>query len=46
MELAVDLPFVYDKTLYYRNPRLTNVRNNFALGSYYDAVNIGVSDGK
>jgi len=46
MELAVDLPFVYDKTLYYRNPRLTNVRNNFALGSYYDAVNVGVSDGK
>jgi len=46
MELAVQLPFVYDKTLYYRNPRLTNVRNNFALGSYYDAVNIGVSDGK
>ncbi len=26
------LPFVYDKTLYYRNPRLTNVRNDFALG--------------
>ncbi|HEV2887426.1 MAG TPA: hypothetical protein VGX49_10980, partial [Jatrophihabitans sp.] len=46
MELAVDLPFIYDKTLYYRNPRLTNVRNNFALGSYYDAVNVGVSDGK
>ena len=43
---AVMLPFVYDKTLYYRNPRLTNVRNNFALGSYYDAVNIGVNDGK
>jgi peptide/nickel transport system substrate-binding protein len=46
MELAVDLPFVYDKTLYYRNERLTNVRNNMALGSYYDFVNIGVSDGK
>lgn len=46
MELAVDLPFIYDKTLYYRNPRLTNVRNNMALGSYYDFVNIGVSDGK
>ena len=40
------LPFEYDKTLYYRNPRLTNVRNDFALGSYYDFVNIGVSDGK
>lgn len=46
MQDAVMLPFVYDKTLYYRNPRLTNVRNNFALGSYYDFVNIGVSDGK
>lgn len=30
------------KKPYYRNPRLTNVRNNFALGSYYDAVNVGV----
>ena len=46
MSDAVMLPFVYDKTLYYRNPRLTNVRNNFALGSYYDFVNIGVNDGK
>src|SRR4029079_5021823 len=35
MSGAVMLPFVYDKTLYYRNPRLTNVRNDFALGSYY-----------
>ncbi len=43
---AVNLPFLYDKSLYYRNPRLTNVRNNFALGSTYDFVNIGVSDGK
>ena len=43
---AVMLPFLYDKTLYYRNPRDTNVRNNFALGSYYDAVNVGVNDGK
>lgn len=46
MSQAVMLPFLYDKTLYYRNPRLTNVRNNFAQGSYYDFVNIGVSDGK
>jgi peptide/nickel transport system substrate-binding protein len=46
MQDAVALPFVYDKTLYYRNPRLTNVRNNMAIGSYYDFVNIGVSDGK
>lgn len=46
MQDAVMLPFVYDKTLYYRNPRMTNVRNDFALGSYYDFVNIGVNDGK
>ena len=46
MNNAVDLPFLYDKSLYYRNPRLTNVRNNFALGSAYDFVNIGVDDGK
>ena len=46
MELAVDLPYIYDKTLFYRNPRLTNVRTNFSQGSYYDVVNIGTSDGK
>ena len=46
MSQAVLLPFLYDKTLYYRNPRLTTVRNDFALGSYYDFVNIGVNDGK
>jgi len=46
MSDAVMLPYIYDKTLYYRNPRDTNVRNNFALGSYYDAVNVGVNDGK
>jgi peptide/nickel transport system substrate-binding protein len=46
MELANTVPYVYDKTLYYRNPRLTNVYNDFALGSYYDFVNMGVSDGK
>jgi len=46
MNDAVMLPFLYDKTLYYRNPRLTNVRNNFALGSYYDTVNIGVNNGQ
>jgi peptide/nickel transport system substrate-binding protein len=46
MNDAVMLPFLYDKTLYYRNPRLTNVRNDFALGSYYDAVNIGVNNGQ
>ncbi|HET6209863.1 MAG TPA: ABC transporter substrate-binding protein [Jatrophihabitans sp.] len=46
MSDAVMLPYLYDKTLYYRNPRLTNVRNNFALGSYYDTVNIGVNNGQ
>ena len=24
--------------------RITNVRNNFAMGSYYDSVNIGAGD--
>jgi len=43
MQQAVMLPFVFDKSLYYRNPRLTNVRINFAEGSYYDFVNMGVS---
>jgi peptide/nickel transport system substrate-binding protein len=46
MSDAVMLPYVYDKSLYYRNPRLTNVRVNFGEGSYYDMVNLGVSDGK
>jgi peptide/nickel transport system substrate-binding protein len=46
MQLAVNLPYVYDKTLFYRNPRLTNVRINFGEGSYYDVVNMGTSDGK
>jgi hypothetical protein len=40
------LPYVYDKTLFYRNPRMTNVRVNFALGGYYDFVNAGTADGK
>lgn len=43
MKDAVMIPFVYDKTLFYRNPKMTNVRNNFALGGYYDFVNIGVN---
>jgi peptide/nickel transport system substrate-binding protein len=43
MKDAVMLPYVYDKTLYYRNPEMTNVRVNFALGGYYDFVNIGVT---
>jgi peptide/nickel transport system substrate-binding protein len=46
MKDAVMLPYVYDKTLFYRNPRLTNVTCLFAWGGYYDYVNMGVSDGK
>ena len=46
MKDAVMLPYVYDKTLFYRNPRLTNVTTSFAFGGYYDFVNAGVSDGK
>ena len=44
MELAVLLPFAYDKFVTYRNPRLTNVRLNVAHGSVYDIVNLGVND--
>jgi peptide/nickel transport system substrate-binding protein len=43
MKDAVMLPYVYDKTLFYRNPAMTNARINFALGGYYDFVNAGVS---
>lgn len=43
MSDAVMIPYVYDKTLFYRNPQMTNVRVNFALGGYYDFVNAGVS---
>jgi peptide/nickel transport system substrate-binding protein len=46
MQDAVMLPYVYNKSLFYRNPRLTNVRCDFAVGGYYDVVNIGTSDGK
>ena len=42
MESAVLLPFVADKALDYRGPRLTNVYINQAFGQY-DLVNIGVS---
>ena len=46
MKDAVMLPYVYDKQLTYRNPRLTNVTCLFAFAGYYDFVNMGVSDGK
>ena len=40
---AVDLPILFGKSLYYRNPRLTNVTSDNALAfGIYDFVNIGV----
>jgi peptide/nickel transport system substrate-binding protein len=43
MATATYLPLVYEKTLYYRNPRLTNVTCDNALASgIYDFVNVGV----
>jgi peptide/nickel transport system substrate-binding protein len=46
MDNAVYLPFLWDAAYYYRNPRLTNIYLTPALGTYYDYVNIGTSDGK
>lgn len=47
METAQFLPTRFDKTLWFRNKRLTNVTANNALGfGAYDVVNVGVSDGK
>ena len=43
MQDAVYIPYVFDKSLFWRSSRLTNVRVNFAVGSYYDWVNMGVS---
>lgn len=43
MKNAVYLPILFGKDLYYRNPRLTNVRsNNVQAFGIYDFVNIGV----
>ncbi len=43
MATASDLPYIWGKYLYYRNPRMTNVTANFALAfGIYDFVNIGV----
>jgi peptide/nickel transport system substrate-binding protein len=42
---AVYLPVQFDKTFYYRNPRLTNIYLNGGVGNYYDYVNVG-TDGK
>jgi peptide/nickel transport system substrate-binding protein len=43
MEAAVIMPFVYEKTLNYRNPRLTNVYVHKAFG-FYDFQALGVSE--
>jgi len=44
MDSATYLPFIWEKTLYYRNPRMTNVTCNNALAfGIYDFVNVGVS---
>jgi peptide/nickel transport system substrate-binding protein len=45
MEGAYYLPFVVDKALNYRNPRLTNIYEHQAL-SMIDFQALGVSDGK
>jgi len=45
MDAAVYLPFQFDKSLYYRNARLTNIYLNGGVGNYYDYVNIGVGGG-
>ena len=38
------LPILYEKTLYYRNPRMTNVTSDNALAfGIYDFVNVGVT---
>ncbi len=41
MSNAVYLPVQFDKTFYYRNPRLTNIYLNGGVGNYYDYVNVG-----
>ena len=45
MEGAYYLPFVFDKALNYRNPRLTNVYIHDTFGMV-DFQSLGVSDGK
>ena len=47
MTTAQFLPTRFDKTLWFRSKRMTNVTSNNALGfGAYDVVNIGVNDGK
>ena len=45
MDTAALLPFVYDKALNYRNPRLTNVYVYKYFGEW-DFASLGVNDGK
>jgi peptide/nickel transport system substrate-binding protein len=45
MDTATMLPFVYDKALNYRNPRLTNVYVHEYWGET-SFGSLGVSDGK
>jgi peptide/nickel transport system substrate-binding protein len=45
VEGAYYIPFLFDKALNYRNPRLTNVYVHSAFGQY-DFQALGVSDGK
>jgi len=45
MQSATELPFVYDKALNYRNPRLTNVYAYKYFGEW-NFGSLGVSDGK
>jgi peptide/nickel transport system substrate-binding protein len=45
MQDAVYLPFLYDKTLYYHNPHLTNLMLNGGIGMYYDYVQLGFDNG-
>jgi peptide/nickel transport system substrate-binding protein len=43
MDSAVYVPLYWTKTLYYRNPEMTNVTCNNALAfGIYDFVNIGI----
>jgi len=46
MAQAVYIPYVYDKAVFYRNARVTNLYMLAGTGYWYDAVNAGTSDGK
>ena len=43
MQQAGVIPFVYDKSLYYRSPKVTNAYINQGVGGFYDWVNMGLS---